>query len=102
MAEVDDTIELTTPGVGDGDGVGVGVGEAVGVGVGDGDVDGDGDCASAADTAPTASASTIANRRTHARPAPNLRLREARDEQRIHFIPDKSARSKIAEKPVGV
>jgi hypothetical protein len=101
MVEVDDTVELIMPGVGDGDGVGdgvgVGIGEAVDVGVGDGDDD----CACAADVAPTASTSTIATRRDHARPASNLRTREARDEQRIYFIPDKSARSKNRRKPVG-
>jgi hypothetical protein len=100
MVEVDDTVELTIPGVGDGvgDGEGVGVGEAVAVGAGDGDAD----CACAADTAPVASTNTIAIRRANARPAPTLRVREARDEQRINFIPEKSARSKKSPKgPVG-
>src|SRR5882757_7615466 len=89
MADVDDTVELIIPGVGDGvgdgdgEGVGVGVGEAVAVGVGEGDAD----CACAADAAPIASTNAIASRRAHARPAPNLRVREARDEQRIYFIP---------------
>jgi hypothetical protein len=94
MVEVDDTVELTIPGVGDGvgDGEGVGVGEAVGAG------DGDADCACAADTAPVASTNTIAIRRANARPAPTLRVREARDEQRINFIPEKSARSKKSPK----
>jgi hypothetical protein len=88
MVEVDDTVELIIPGVGDGDGVGVGVGEAVGVGVGDGDAD----CACAEDT-PKASTNTIAASRANARPAPIL---SARDAQRINFIPEKSARSKHA------
>jgi hypothetical protein len=98
MAEVDDTVELTIPGVGDGvgegdgdgDGVGVGVGEAVAVGVGDGDAD----CAWATDIAPIASTNTIAIRRAKARLTPTPSVREARDEQRINFIPEKSARSK--------
>jgi hypothetical protein len=100
MVAADDTVELIIPGVGDGDGdgvgdgVGVGVGEAVDVGVGDGDAD----CACAADIAPTASTSTIAIRRANARPAPILRVRGARDEQRINFIPEKKRPlEKIAE-----
>jgi hypothetical protein len=71
-------------------GVGVGLGEVDGAGFGDsvGD-EGDGDCACAADMAPTASGSAMARRRAHARPAPNLTIRETRDEQRIDFIPEK-------------
>jgi hypothetical protein len=98
MVEVPDTVELIIPGVGDGvgDGVGVGVGEAVGAG------DGDADCAWATDIAPIANTNVMAIRRANARPAPILRVREARDEQRINFIPEKSARSKKSPKgPVG-
>jgi len=92
---LDDIVESITPGVGDGDGVGVGVGDAVGVGVGDGDAD----CACAADTAPIASKSTTAIRRAKARPVPNLRIREARDEQRINFIPTKAPAHKTRRSP---
>ena len=94
MVALDDIVESITPGVGDGDGVGVGVGDAVGVGVGDGDAD----CACAADTAPIASKSTTAIRRAKARPVPNLRIREARDEQRINFIPKKAPAHEIRRK----
>jgi hypothetical protein len=104
----DDTVELINPavGVGDGDGVGdgegVGVGEAVGVGVGEavgvGVGDGDADWACAADIVPIASTKIMATSRATARPALILCIREARDEQRINFFPEKSARSKkIAE-----
>jgi hypothetical protein len=98
MVALDDIVELITPGVGDGDGVGVGVGDAVGVGVGDGD--GDVDCACAAEEAPIASTSRMAIRRAKARPAPNLRIREARDEQRINFIPTKAPARKTRRKPL--
>jgi hypothetical protein len=102
MVDVDDTVELIIPGVGegvgDGDGVGIGVGVGVGVGVAVAVAVGVGDCACAAEIAPIVSTSAIAIRRAHARPAPTLRVREARDEQRINFIPDKSARSQNSPK----
>ena len=96
MVDVEDTVELITDGVGDGVGVGIGVGVGLGDVVGAGD--GDGDCACAADIAPTASSNATAIRRSQPRQTPNLRIREARDEQRIIFIPEKSARSKKCAK----
>jgi len=92
MVDVDETVELIIPGVGDG--VGVGVGEAVGVGVGVGD----GDCACADDTTPIASTKTTATNRANPRPALTLRVRETRDEQRMNSIPER-APARNAQKP---
>jgi hypothetical protein len=95
MVDVDDTVELIAPGVGDGVGVGVGVGDAVGVGVGVGV----GLSCACADDTPRASTNAIAASRANARPRPIL---SARDAQRINSIPEKSARSKrVHDKLVG-
>jgi hypothetical protein len=95
MVDVDDTVELMTPGVGDGEGIGVGVGVAVGVGVGVGV----NLCACAGAITPIASTKAIEASRTSARPAT---IPSTCDEQRINFIPEKSARSKNAKnRPAG-
>jgi hypothetical protein len=82
MVEVDDTVELIVPGVGDGvgDGVGVGVG-AGGSGGGCGGIR----CACAGDTVPIASKKPITASNASPRPVTNS---STRDEQRMYIIPN--------------
>jgi hypothetical protein len=100
MVAPDETVELMTvgfgtgEGAGDGDGVGVGVDVGVGVGVAVAVDVGVGDCACAGVITPIASTKAIEANRTSTRPAT---APSTRDEQRMNFIPEKSARSKIAE-----
>jgi hypothetical protein len=84
IADVDDTVELITPGVGDGTGTGIGTGSGTTTGT----TTGTGRrCACAADSMPIASTRAIEASRTSARPT---RIHSARDEQRIHFIPEQA------------